>query len=153
MINGWRFPTYSQGLHSFIGLINWYHKYAPYFEVRIKPLRKLFCGYFCKEISLMAWLHDLIQIFEDMKKCITFSPILARFNPTELIFLKTDWSTEGMAWILMQPADDKESKKLTKKLVATDECNFGLEKTDQDYGQCPMYRVRAQIWRRNFTPV
>ena len=33
-----------------------------------------------------------------------------------------------MAWILMQPADDKESKKAAKKIVATGECNFYLEK-------------------------
>ena len=46
MINDWKLPTYSQGLHSFIGLINFYHYYVPYFEVRIKPLQKLYRNYF-----------------------------------------------------------------------------------------------------------
>ena len=40
MINDWKLPTSSQGLHYFIGLKTFYHNYAPYFEVRIKPLQK-----------------------------------------------------------------------------------------------------------------
>ena len=60
-----------------------------------------------KEIPLMAWSPDLIKIFEDMKKCITSSPILARFDPTKPVFLKTDRSAEGLDLILMQASDDE----------------------------------------------
>ena len=55
----------------------------------------------------MAWSPDLIQISEDMKKCITSLPILARVYPTKTEFLEIDWSAEGMAWILTHTADDK----------------------------------------------
>ena len=41
IINDWKLPTSSQGLHYFISLVNVYHNYASYFEVRIKPLQKL----------------------------------------------------------------------------------------------------------------
>ena len=81
-----------------------------------------------KEIPLMAWSPDLIKIFEDMKKCIKSSPILARFDPTKPVFLKTDWSAEVMTWTLMQPADDKESNKAANNLVPAGECDFDLEK-------------------------
>ena len=77
----------------------------------------------------MEWSPDLIQLFEYMKKCITSSPSLERFDPTKPVFLKTDWIAEGMALILMHPYDDKESNKTAKNLVATSECNFDLEKT------------------------
>ena len=50
---------------------------------------------------MMAWSPDLIQLFEDMKECITPSPNMARFDPTKLVFLKTDWISEGVDWILM----------------------------------------------------
>ena len=126
MINDWKLPTSSQGLHSFISLINVYHNYALYLEVRIKYMRKLYHNYFWKDIPLIAWFPDLIQLFEDMKKCITYSPIMERFDPTKLVLLKTDWSTEVMAWILIQPADDEESNKSAKKLVATGEWYFYL---------------------------
>ena len=37
MINNWKLPTNGQSLHSFVGLINFYHNYIPYFEIRINP--------------------------------------------------------------------------------------------------------------------
>ena len=67
MINNWKLSTYIQGLHYFISLITFYHNYAPYFEVRIKPLQKIYRDYFRKNIPLMAWSPDLIQLFQDMK--------------------------------------------------------------------------------------
>ena len=76
----------------------------------------------------MAWSPDLIQLFEDTEKCITSSPIMECFYPSEPLFLKTYWSTEGMAWILIQPTDGKESNKSANKIIATGECNFDLEK-------------------------
>ena len=47
MIHDWKLPTSSQGLYSSICLINSYHNYVPYFEVRIKHLQKLYRDYFC----------------------------------------------------------------------------------------------------------
>ena len=81
----------------------------------------MYRNYFRKDIPLIACLPDLIKLFEDMKKCIISFPILARFDHIRPIFLKTDWSAEGMSWILMQPADDEESKKSTNKLFANGE--------------------------------
>ena len=51
-----------------------------------------------------------------MKKCIASSPVLARFDQSEPAFIKTDWSSEGMSWILIQLADDDESKETTELL-------------------------------------
>ena len=41
IINNWTLPSTVQSLHSFIGLINFYHNYAPYLEIRLKPLLRL----------------------------------------------------------------------------------------------------------------
>ena len=62
----------------------------------------------------MAWISDLISIFEELKVTIISSPMLARFDPLKPTFLKIDWIAEGIRWILMQPADDIESTKATK---------------------------------------
>ena len=40
LINDWKLPTNRQDLFSFIGFIHFYHRYAPYFEIYMKPLRK-----------------------------------------------------------------------------------------------------------------
>ena len=76
----------------------------------------------------MAWSPDLIELFNDMKICITSSPVLARFDPSKLTFLKTDWSTEGMGYILMQPASDEASSKAAVILENGGPCMFDITK-------------------------
>ena len=90
LIADWKLPMTGQSLHSFVGLIIFYHRYAPYLEMRIKPLRKLISDYFKQPIPLMVWSPDLIELFNDIKICITSSPVLARFDPSKLTFLKTN---------------------------------------------------------------
>ena len=74
----------------------------------------------------MLWSPQLIQLFKDVKVCITSSPVLARYDPDKPTFLKKDWSTEGMGWIMMQPANDAESIQATEILRKTGECLFDL---------------------------
>ena len=75
---------------------------------------------------MMAWKSDLLKLFEDIKVCITSSSVLVQYNPSKPIFLKTDWSADGMDWIMMQPDNDKESIDATKLLLETGECNFDI---------------------------
>ena len=39
MINDWQLPERLESLSSFIGLLNFYHRYALYMEIRLKSLR------------------------------------------------------------------------------------------------------------------
>ena len=78
---------------------------------------------------MLAWTPAIISLFEELKVGVTSSPILARFDPDKPTFLKTDWSAEGMGWILMQPADDAESQKASALLKKTGECLFDLSMT------------------------
>ena len=128
MINDWPLPTTGQSLFSFIGLVNFYHRYAPYMELRLKPLRKLVKAHYRRPIPNANWTPELTKLFFDLKICITSSPVLARFDPGMPTFLKTDWSSAGMGWILMQPNDDNESIAATKLLRDTGECKFELTK-------------------------
>ena len=41
LLNDWNLPDSGQSLFSFIGLVNFYHRYAPYMEMKLKPLRIL----------------------------------------------------------------------------------------------------------------
>ena len=129
MINDWNLPETGQSLHSFVGLVNFYHNYVPYFEMRIKPLRSLHRKFNRQPIPKEAWTPELIALFEDLKVSITSSPVLTRYDPSQSVFLKTDWSAEGMAWILMQPAGDKQSQSAAETLRKTGECTFDKTKT------------------------
>ena len=129
MIRDWKLPTNGQSLHSFVGLVNFYHNYIPYFEIRVKPLRALHRRYNRKPIPHMAWSAELIALFQDLKLAITSSPVLVRYDPDQPLFLKTDWSSDGMGWILLQPAGDKESQQAAKTLLQNGECLFDLTKS------------------------
>ena len=128
MIRDWKLPTNGRALHSFISLINFYNHYPPYMEMRLKPLRLLYRQFLRQDIPLMAWSPDLVQLFADTKSMITSSPLLARFDPSKPVFLKTDWSAAGMAWILMQPDDSSESCAAMQLLKETGENNFDFSK-------------------------
>ena len=52
--------------------------------------------------------------------------MLARFDPDKPVFLKTDYSAEGMGWILMQPATNPESTTAIKQLRSSGNCLFDL---------------------------
>ena len=86
LITDWKLPLASQSLHSFVGMVIFYHKYAPYLEMRIKPLRKLIKDYFRKPILLIAWSPDIISLLHDIKLCITTSTVLARFDSAKIFF-------------------------------------------------------------------
>ena len=120
MVADWQVPKSEQFLFSFIGLVNFHHKYAPYMEMRTKSLHHLVQAYYRKPIPEIAWTPELIKIFSDLKVCITFSPVLVRCNPSTPTVLKTDWSSEGVAWILMQPTDNNTSVRATSIFRNTD---------------------------------
>ena len=95
-MNDWILPTSCQSLFSFIWLVNFYHRYVPYIEIQLKPLRVLVKQLYRKENLSIAWTPVLVQLFAGLKVCITSAPVLSRFDTTLLTFLKIDWSSEGM---------------------------------------------------------
>ena len=68
MIKDWKLTTNGSGLHSFVGLVIFYHRNAPYLKVQTKPLRAQIKSYFCTAIPIMAWSPSLIELFSDVKK-------------------------------------------------------------------------------------
>ena len=76
----------------------------------------------------MAWSPELVELFRYAKVCITSLPILARYDPSKSTFLKTDWSVEGMVYILMQPTNDEKSIEATTLLIMTSKCVFDTTK-------------------------
>ena len=126
LINDWPIPTSRQSFFSFIGLVNFYHRFAPYLELRLKALRKLVKFFYRNHIPPLAWTKELTELFKYIKFSITSSPVLAWFNPSKITFLKTDWSSEGMGWVLMQPDNDDVSTKAATNLKSSGICEFDL---------------------------
>lgn len=96
----------------------------------MKPLQTKLCKqFYWKDIPFISWFFpQLIQLFKDMNISVTSGPMLAHYNnPDKPTFFKTDcWSADSMGWILMQPADDKETVGETNILKETGKCLFDL---------------------------
>ena len=128
IINYWKLPVTGKYLFSIVVLINLYYWFAPYLELKLKPLRRLCRTYYRQPIPMMACTPVIISLFHELKVSITLSPVLSCFDLEKPTSLKNYWSAEGMGWILMQPTDYKESQKATSHLKTTGECLFGLSK-------------------------
>jgi hypothetical protein len=126
MITDWPLPATGQALHSLIQLCNFYNKYCPWLEIKLKPLRKLIKLYHRKPIPPTAWTPTLRLLFDEVKLGVTSSPCLARYDHHKPTFLKTDWSADGFGSILMQPDDSPASLAATKRLVEEGICDFDL---------------------------
>ena len=126
LLTDWVLPNHGTPLASFIGICAFYSCFSPWFEINLKSLRLIQRTYHRKVIPSKEWTPDLIRLFDKCKKGITSSPVLARHDSDKPIFLKTDWSAEGMGYILLQPDDSIQSKAASLKLSTTGECDFDL---------------------------
>jgi hypothetical protein len=126
LVTDWPLPATGQSLSSFIGLLTFYNIYCPYFEIRIKPLRALERQHHRKPIPSPLWTPPLTALWDELKLSITSSPCLARYDSSLPCFLKTDWASTGMGWILMQPDNSDASRIALALLRSTGECTFDL---------------------------
>ena len=67
LLNDWDLPKSGQCLFSFIRLVNFYHRYAPYMEIKLKPLKALVKLFYRKPIPPTSWTPALIKLFADLK--------------------------------------------------------------------------------------
>ena len=124
LIRDWTLPRTGVSLSSLVGLAGFYNRFIPHFEEHVHELRTLSRVFHRQPIPMPAWTPHLVNRFEHLKRVITRDPVLARFSKHLPIFLKTDWSSHGMSYVLMQPADDDASRKALKILETTGENTF-----------------------------
>jgi hypothetical protein len=126
LIQDWPRPATAKSLLSFISLCSFYQRYVPWFEVGIKEMRKMLRTYSRRAIPEAEWTEDRTTLFASMKTALTSSPLLARFDSTKPVFLKTDWSAAGMGFILMQPGGSEESHTAMASLKAGEDNSFDV---------------------------
>ena len=80
-----------------------------WYKVNLSPFRFLIMKYNGSKIPLMAWSPALCALFDQIKLDLSFDLCLAGACSSTTFFLKIDWSSAGMGWILMQPNDSPGS--------------------------------------------
>jgi len=178
-------PKLFTDLRMLIGLFGFYSKWLPYYEQRIVPWR----GYIKQKPPVTApkeeeaaKLRELWRDREDdqlMKELINeiiSGPVLKRADFDRTFYLKTDWSSKGMAMVLCQAECTPEAEEAMMRELKTGVCEFdksysGLRLRpvefysclcrgkEQDYhsaagefatGRKGMLKFRPYLWYRTF---
>ena len=87
IINDWKLPTNRKYLFSFVGLVNLYHRYDPYFKILMKPLRKFLKQFYRNPIPLVSWTPALIEVFRKLKKSSELFTSFSNISPDKTTLL------------------------------------------------------------------
>ena len=110
---------------SFVGVIKFYSQYVPQAELHMLNLRALTkLEYETVLGDLYTPAHEAEQKF--MLDALLADPCLMRYNCELRCYLRTDWSAIGMGFVLLQPADDTESRAAMRREIAGGPCKFML---------------------------
>ena len=85
----------------------------------MNTLCKCLNQFYSKTVTLMDWTPVLIELFDELKKGVKHSPVLAIFHSNKQTYPNTYWIMEGMGCILIRPTDDEESQQSVKRLRET----------------------------------
>ena len=92
-------PSTKKELRSFLGLMGYYRKFVADFAKRALPLTELTKG---KLPERIAWSSKCQEAFEDLKRALVSSPVLALADPTLDFTLRTDASGIALGAVLLQ---------------------------------------------------
>ena len=84
----------------------------------------------------------MITLFDDCKNQLVTSPLLLRCDSSKPVFPKTNWSTGGMGYILMQADESPQSLAVLTLLEDTGECIFDLS-LDGPRLRCVFFNSRS----------
>jgi RNase H-like domain found in reverse transcriptase/Reverse transcriptase (RNA-dependent DNA polymerase)/Integrase zinc binding domain/Integrase core domain len=116
-------PKDAGQVHTFIGMVNYYHKFIKDVSAILHPLRQLM-----KEGAEFVWDEHCEAAFQHVKKELASDRVLVHFDPKLPLILATDASPFGLGVVLSHIMPDK-----TERPIA-----FGsrsLSKSEANYSQ------------------
>jgi hypothetical protein len=93
----WMPPTTDSEIHSFLGLVGYYHRFIKDFSKISKPMMKLL-----EKNKAFEWTTECQASFEELRKCLTSAPILVLPDLTKKFNIYCDASRRGLGCVLMQ---------------------------------------------------
>ncbi|MCG7878633.1 MAG: RNase H-like domain-containing protein [Candidatus Thiodiazotropha endolucinida] len=119
-------PSDVSGVRRILGVVNQLGKFSPNVAEYTKPLRDLL-----KEKNQFFWGHAQQKAFDQIKKELTKSPILALYDPNRYTVVSSDASNYGIGSVLMQKQDDGQLKPVayaSRALTPTEQRYATIEK-------------------------
>ncbi len=128
-------PILFTDLRMLIGMLGFYQKWLPLYETRIIPWRdyqkaKPIAGSGSKpeeaKILQALWQDTDDQLMGALKSELLEGPVLKRPNWNRRFYLKTDWSKEAMAAVVLQPDCDAQAEGGITRELEGGKCEFDL---------------------------
>jgi hypothetical protein len=76
--------------------------------MRVAPLRSLIKGEYTDPIA-QHWTPEAESAWNDLKEAIISDPCIQRFDHRKLVVLRSDFSSLGFGFVLLQPGNDEAS--------------------------------------------
>jgi hypothetical protein len=93
----WMPPMNVSEIQSFLGLSGYYRQFIQDFSKIAKPMTKLL-----KKNEDFEWTGECQASFQELKKCLTFAPVLVLPDLTKKLDIYCDASRQGIGCVLMQ---------------------------------------------------
>jgi hypothetical protein len=88
-------PLNVKQLRSFLGMMNYYRKFIPSLATILKPLTSLL-----QQNTRWCWSNASAKAFEEAKRLLTVSPVLAHYDPVLPMRLAADASSHGVGAVI-----------------------------------------------------
>jgi DNA-binding transcriptional regulator PaaX len=90
-------PTTASEIWSFLGLAGHYHRFIKDFSKIAKSMMKLL-----EKNKAFEWIAECQASFEELRKCLTSTPVLVLPDLTKKFDIYCDASHRGLGCVLMQ---------------------------------------------------
>ena len=104
----WPAPELVRDVAKFLGFVQFYSRFIPNFEIRVEALRTVTKQEYTEDVG-PHWTPEAQAAWEDLKGAILSDPCIQRFDHRKLIVLRTDFSSKGFGYVLLQPGNDDAS--------------------------------------------
>jgi hypothetical protein len=127
LLCSWPKPKLVWDVASFVGFLQFYCSFIPFFEVRAEPLRKIMKHEYTEPVGPL-WTPTIKSTFEELCDCMLTDPVLKRYDHCKLTILRTDFSAKGFDYVVCQPGNNNVSMDLVSCYMLGQGFNF-LTKT------------------------
>ena len=125
LLKTWPAPEFVRNVVKFIGFAQFYSRFIPNFEMHAASLRTLIKEEYTDPIA-QHWTPDAEHAWKYLKDAIISDPCIQCFNHRMLVVLRTDFSSMGFGYVLLQPGNEEALVKAVQDYRAGKGFSFNL---------------------------
>ena len=143
-----RAPENVAALQSFLGLVNFCHRFIPNLSTVVHPLHQLLR----KDVP-WHWSKDCEEAFSRVKQLISTAPVLAHYDMSKQIVLECDASPIGIGACLWQVSQDgtRQPVHFVSRSLATAEAHYSQIEREALAIVFAVKRLHSYLHGRRFT--